>query len=351
MAGNTTWSSTRRSGWTQQHRRRIKELRQLIFGDRPIRPVKRVVPGWGFTGTPLEIPPLAAAANTVQPQFPGGEQRVDQPPAQISGPIGGLMYLGPCCPTCKQPVQLSMVTDYNQILSWPEGETQPCPRCQPDQHQVRLEYLSLAASQNERLLKSKRLREFMNDARQYFYDRIAPKGHLLEQRAWYRACSPASEDEARVFSIVEQFGTSSSPWCLVLSGSAGAGKTRLLAAKWRHYVRHRGQRNIWVTEQEMHQEWIEAFKNHQDADEAMQVYIDTPVLFIDDFGSIRKTEKWPDQMAYILYERERMQKVTLMTTNLNGGQVSERYHERLADRLKIGVLKMVGESHRPMSSW
>lgn len=71
-------------------------------------------------------------------------------------------------------------------------------------------------------------------------------------------------------------------------------------------------------------------------------------LYIDDLGFEKLAFLSFELMGEVLFERERNQAITFVTTNLKPSEIMERYKERIGDRLPamFNIIKWEGESFR-----
>lgn len=71
-------------------------------------------------------------------------------------------------------------------------------------------------------------------------------------------------------------------------------------------------------------------------------------LYIDDLGFEKKAFNSTELFAEVLFERNRNKSITYATTNLKPSQLTERYGDRIGDRLPemFNIIKWEGESFR-----
>lgn len=72
------------------------------------------------------------------------------------------------------------------------------------------------------------------------------------------------------------------------------------------------------------------------------------VLYIDDLGFEKKAFNKTEIFGEILFERDKLNSKTYVTTNLTPSQIASRYDDRIADRLPkmFNIIKWNGESFR-----
>lgn len=159
---------------------------------------------------------------------------------------------------------------------------------------------------------------------------------------WFRTYSPATPSQTAAAATVAAYR--GSPWCLLLSGPPGVGKTHLLTALWKRRTRRVGI-EPFLTEVEMEQRWRAALASHwggrdggEDADEIVSDWCNDPRwLFLDDLGVVQGTkEAWVATIGQVIHTREKLGLPTVMSTNLSAGQIESRYGARFLSRVQAG---------------
>jgi DNA replication protein DnaC len=201
-----------------------------------------------------------------------------------------------------------------------------------------------AAERYKIVSRWRRRQELRQDAMQLL-------GVRLFTSAWFRNYQMRTDSQRRAMALLRQYGGPAMPWCFVLTGHTGVGKSHLMAAQLKAWMR-RGISCMWVTEDEIYRRWMDAPpfpKGRQESkQEIMQGLADARTLFIDDFGvSTAGRESWNQTIASVLCERERTNSPTLITTNLTADQIASLYGGRIASRLIAGVcVRMDGPDGR-----
>lgn len=121
---------------------------------------------------------------------------------------------------------------------------------------------------------------------------------------------------------------------VVISGSVGAGKTELTKAFYGD-LRSKGNYCIFTTATGLNQNFL----NHhtcfnEDKNNYINVYLECDVLIIDDLGiepMFNNVTK--EYLLMIISERVLLNKMTVISTNLNVQQMIDKYGERLVSRL------------------
>lgn len=82
----------------------------------------------------------------------------------------------------------------------------------------------------------------------------------------------------------------------------------------------------------------------------MLQYTLAPVLVLDDLGTERLTEWGEEQLYRLAHERSHNDRPMIITSNLAGPQIRERYDQRTVERLFGGaqLIEIAGETLRPM---
>lgn len=143
------------------------------------------------------------------------------------------------------------------------------------------------------------------------------------------------------------------PWCLVLSGGYGSGKTHLAYAA-ANYRREHGLPYRMITAPALMAQLKNAIDEKRRSVDTMaplaygpedwvRVYGETTALFIlDDFGAHQETEWATTQMFAVLNARYDRGLPTLITTNLPREQIDPR----IASRIGAGLVLCHGEDQR-----
>lgn len=121
-----------------------------------------------------------------------------------------------------------------------------------------------------------------------------------------------------------------SPRDMVLSGASGLGKTFLLHAIASRLIR-RGYPVLLLSAYKL----LEiARKSYFDNDGGMEELIGAPILMIDDLGSEPLLQNVTiEQLFYLINERQRLNRTTVISTNLTQEDMRKRYTERIASRM------------------
>ena len=120
------------------------------------------------------------------------------------------------------------------------------------------------------------------------------------------------------------------PRDLVLSGKSGLGKTFLLHAMANRLI----SRGVSVLMVSAYSFLETARKAWFDQDEGLSDLIGSEVLMLDDLGSEPLMQNITvEQLFNLINERQRRNLATVISTNLNGDELKNRYTERIASRL------------------
>lgn len=145
---------------------------------------------------------------------------------------------------------------------------------------------------------------------------------------------------------VNKFPTTKKP-CMVLSGQTGVGKTFMLECVTNGVLK-RGYTANFLTAFQMNNQFL---KYHTCFDANKQSYLnillDPDLLIIDDLGTEPLLNNVTCEYLYlVITERFLKSKATIFSTNLDGGDILNRYGERIFSRLfdktKSNVMKITG---------
>ena len=125
------------------------------------------------------------------------------------------------------------------------------------------------------------------------------------------------------------------PVSSVLTGDAGRGKTHFSLCLAKEAVRKFGISNvIWFKSKRLDDEIVSCTKEFGSASYKIKTLSDVDILFIDDFGMDRSTERAERDYYEIIDTRWENYKVTVLSTNLTPKQIEKVYGARIYSRLK-----------------
>lgn len=121
---------------------------------------------------------------------------------------------------------------------------------------------------------------------------------------------------------------------ILILGDTGVGKTHLMECMATYAILH-GKEIKYTTAFNFNQDML---KFHcvklEEKGDIMSHYLDSDILFIDDLGTENKINNVTDEYLYsIINERMQNHKKTIITTNLDFGQIQDVYGERIFSRL------------------
>ena len=121
---------------------------------------------------------------------------------------------------------------------------------------------------------------------------------------------------------------------IVILGDTGVGKTHLMECMATHAL-SLGLMLKYTTAFNFNQDML---KYHcaklEDKSEIMSPYVQSDILFIDDLGTENRINNVTNEYLYsVLNERMQSHKKTVITTNLDFGQIQDAYGERIFSRL------------------
>ena len=119
---------------------------------------------------------------------------------------------------------------------------------------------------------------------------------------------------------------------LLLSGTAGSGKTHLAAALLREFI-ERGQRCSFRRIADLYQDLRESFRLNRSEAEILSPLLASPRIVLDDLGSGALTNMERYAALQIIDLRLNSQRPTVITTNLDLEEISLKIDDRIASRL------------------
>lgn len=138
---------------------------------------------------------------------------------------------------------------------------------------------------------------------------------------------------------------------LLIFGDYGIGKTWLfdILQKIARDFHDHGNKQMWftsITASSFVEDYMSQSK-HPDSTFRLERYFKGR-LYIDDLGFEPKAYNQKEIMAQLLFERNRFGAVTYVTTNMKPSEISDRYGQRIGDRLPemFNIIKWNGESFR-----
>lgn len=123
---------------------------------------------------------------------------------------------------------------------------------------------------------------------------------------------------------------------LYLAGNPGSGKTFFAYGLFRAIVESGNPWQIFVRGDWLDQEFLNAIKNGQES-WAMEKYTEVPYLFIDDFGVERITDRLLRQYYTLLETRLSNNRTTVITSNIERGNIAQNVGDRIASRLEMAT--------------
>lgn len=147
--------------------------------------------------------------------------------------------------------------------------------------------------------------------------------------------------------VVSGWWASTSPTLILRSLTPGVGKSHAAFAIGYHVVALRRSARSWSAI-----DLNEALRPGQD-ETAFDVAREVDLLVIDDLGAERLTEWTIERLTSLLDHRWGNQKRTILTTNLEGKVLLDRYGSRLVDRMidEATIVEVAGMSRRRPAPW
>jgi DNA replication protein DnaC len=139
----------------------------------------------------------------------------------------------------------------------------------------------------------------------------------------------------------------SNPKSLIVYGDLGRGKTYFCFCLIREALRLENiQEATYLCSTELDSKLLHAVQNDSEY-KLLQEYKNTELLFIDDFGRERKTDRMFRQMYEIINYRYANEKITLISTNFNNTEISDTICPAIASRMcEWDIIEMKGPDLR-----
>ena len=139
---------------------------------------------------------------------------------------------------------------------------------------------------------------------------------------------------------------------LLIYGTYGVGKSELfeiLHNIGRELITKQNCKTLWfstLSAGSFVDQYMEAAKEDSSTFSIKKYY--TGKLYIDDLGFEKKAFNKTEVFGELLFERNRLRNPTYVTTNLNPAQLTERYGDRIGDRLPemFNIIPWNGQSFR-----
>lgn len=131
------------------------------------------------------------------------------------------------------------------------------------------------------------------------------------------------------------------PKFLLFTGNVGCGKTHLAIALIREWANIHPVSIKFRDTYEIMEKIKATFNGEETAYDLIKNYSNIGILLIDDLGVMKVTEYQMDVLYQIINKRMENGHITIITTNLTGTELSEKYDRRIASRIFSGyVFKM-----------
>ncbi len=135
-----------------------------------------------------------------------------------------------------------------------------------------------------------------------------------------------SEEFAKKFPIVE--------YGLLFVGPNGVGKTHLVCAIYNKILKEKNIRGVFIDFSNLNFKLKETFSFEEATGEFIDFLVNTPLLIIDDLGSIKATTWFQDILYEIINQRYLKNKPLLATTAY---QIEDTQKETLCERIGDGI--------------
>lgn len=162
--------------------------------------------------------------------------------------------------------------------------------------------------------------------------KVLLEGSGFEKLTNFEAAKKSSGELEKYYELMQKWCNSDFKKNLIyLAGPTGVGKTYLMRAMASELI-ERGKVIKIVTAFAMNQDFKEFSKKHND--ELLNKYLECEVLFIDDLGTEPLYRNVTLEYLYLIINERKMRKLpTIITSNLDLSDISERYDERITSRI------------------
>lgn len=140
------------------------------------------------------------------------------------------------------------------------------------------------------------------------------------------------------------------PWCVVLLGTTGTGKTHLATAVFREWC-EAGGFGWWLDCAEaLHLLREESFNPPERRTPVQKMLLDPRLVLVDDFGTTRLTDFAHEKWMYVFSQRYNDCRPTIITSNAQRLEDFDTIDPRLTSRMHEGlVIKLDGQDRRSLA--
>lgn len=128
---------------------------------------------------------------------------------------------------------------------------------------------------------------------------------------------------------------------LILAGPYGTGKTSLAVSVIQKRITEHGERALFTNVNTLFEEIKALFGRENESSQLLQRVMNVPLLVLDDLGAERATEWVQSNLYNILNYRLTNNKPTIVTTNLDMEELTERLGARTVERLKKPYYRVI----------
>lgn len=162
--------------------------------------------------------------------------------------------------------------------------------------------------------------------------KILLAGSGFEKLEKFEEAKKTSGELEKIYELMQKWCNSDFKKNLIyLAGPTGVGKTYLMRAMANELI-ERGKVIKIVTAFAMNQDFKEFSKKHND--DLLNKYLECEVLFVDDLGTEPLYKNVTLEYLYLIINERKMRKLpTIITSNLDLSDISERYDERITSRI------------------
>ncbi|MBR4745544.1 MAG: ATP-binding protein [Clostridia bacterium] len=170
---------------------------------------------------------------------------------------------------------------------------------------------------------------------------------------YFKIFGEQEKEIRKIYDTLQKYtNTNTTKHVVTITGKVGVGKTHLIECMLNECVVNCNKYVIYTTAVGLNNDMLKYHTSPMDEKgDILQRYFDCDILFVDDLGTENVLKNVTCEYLYqILSERTRLNKNTIITTNLDMQQIMDVYDERIfsriADQNNCLLIKMDGKDLR-----
>ena len=191
-------------------------------------------------------------------------------------------------------------------------------------------------------------KEVISNTHQYFGEQLPLKMRKMSLKNYDWAWNNKHNSDAylAIIAYSEKYTTKTRK-SLFISGDIGTGKTHLMIGIVRKGI-NQGVRPYFITQMQLNDAIRHMFSNDQDLFEPYLRAQRAFHLIIDDLGDGRITDTIAEYTESLIKDRLEQGRLTHITTNYSGAELSGLFSKRLIDRFRdyCEIIELRGQSYR-----